>query len=87
MQFFLFILIATLTVFVVHNLNNDNSLFYLPVLMEHAALIMATITEMRKNRRDQLNPIEVIFVVATAAALLFLRSSPPTATACIAAGW
>lgn len=55
--------------------------------MEHAALIMATITEMRKNRRDQLNPIEVIFVVATAAALLFLRSSPPTATACIAAGW
>lgn len=52
---------------------------YLPVLMEHAALIMATINEMRKSWRDQLNRIEVIFVVdatdgcaATAAALLFL---------------
>lgn len=51
---------------------------YLPVLIEHAALIMATAHEMRKSRRDQLNPIEVISVVASdgcaaaAAALLFL---------------
>lgn len=51
---------------------------YLPVLIEHAALIMATAHEMRKSRRDQLNPIEVISVVASdgcaaaATALLFL---------------
>lgn len=55
-----------------------NVSFYLPVLIEHAALIMATAHEMRKSRRDQLNPIEVISVVASdgcaaaAADLLFL---------------
>lgn len=56
---------------------HHDDVYYLPVLMEHAAMIMA---EMRKkHRRDQLNPNEVIFVVdaaaaasAAAAVLLFL---------------
>lgn len=60
---------------------------YLPVLIEHAALIMATINEMRKTDwRDQLNPIEVIFVVAAdgcATTLLFLFW--PTANIIVAA--
>lgn len=59
-----------------HNIKCNSLENNLPVFIEHAAMII-TMNEMRKNRRDQLNPNEVIVVVALLDVVIvcFLRRS------------